>query len=90
MKNYRIAYANGSSRLSNLSNPRLEEIVCYNKNESFTVQSNQNNEIRFNNLVIGKILKKQKIQNGWFIAIERITISGYRFFDEIVIEEIHQ
>lgn len=90
MKNYRIAYANGSSRLDNFSNPRLEEIVCYNKNESFTVQSNQNDEIRFNNLVIGKILKKQKIQNGWFIAIERITISGIRFFDEIAIEEIHQ
>lgn len=90
MKKYRIAYANGSSRLDNLDNPRLEEIVCYNKNESFTVQSNQNNEIRFNNLVIGKVLRKQKIQDGWFIAIERTTVSGHRFFDEIAIKEVQQ
>lgn len=88
MKKYHVTYANLSSRLDNINNPRIEEIICYQKNKPFTVQSNQFGEIRFNSLVVGKVLRKQKTQNGWFIAIERITTSGNRFFDEIVIEEV--
>lgn len=87
MKNYRIAYANGSSTLNNIDNPRIEEFVYYQKNEPFTVSSNDNHEIRFNNLVIGTVLMRRRILEGWLVTIERMSLSGRRFFDEVVLEE---